>query len=82
MTQTSEGMAIICKRSQTKNAQSAHAKLQDRCPHSQAATSAQDILEQEITDFRLNATWKKGCALFLIAWKNKVMDFCKMLETQ
>jgi hypothetical protein len=73
-TLTFEGMVIVRKHSQTKNAQSVHAKLQDWCAHSQAATLARDILEQAIADFRLNGTWKKGCAPFLIAWKNKVMD--------
>jgi hypothetical protein len=29
---------------------------------------------QEIADLRPNAAWKKGCAAFLIAWKNKVID--------
>jgi hypothetical protein len=57
-TQTPEGMAIVCEHSQAKNAQSVWAKLQDRHAHSQAATLARDILEQEIADFRLEATWK------------------------
>jgi hypothetical protein len=72
---TSEGMVIVFEHSQTKNdGQSVHPNSQDRHAHSQAVTLAQDILEQEIIDFRLKATWKKGCAPFLIAWKNKVMD--------
>jgi hypothetical protein len=39
-TQTPEGMGIVCEHSQTKNAQSVWAKLQDRCAHSQGATLA------------------------------------------
>jgi hypothetical protein len=54
--------------------QSVHTKSQDRHTHSQAATLARDILEQENVEFRLDAAWKKGCAPFLIAWKNKIMD--------
>jgi hypothetical protein len=72
---TSEGMVITCEHSQSKNAQSVCTKKsQDLCAHSQAATLAQDILEQKIVEFRLGAAWKKGCAPFFMAWKKKVMD--------
>jgi hypothetical protein len=67
-------MVIVREHSKTKDAQQVFAKLQDRYAHSQAATLARDVLEQEILEFRIDATWKKGCVPFLIAWKNKVMD--------
>lgn len=50
------------------------AKLQARYAHSQAATLAQDALQLELSEMRLDTTWKKGCVAFLIAFKNRVMD--------
>jgi hypothetical protein len=72
--QSSEGMVIVWEHSQTKNAQALYAKLQSRYAHSQAATLAQDALEQELSDLHLDTTWKRGCVPFLVAWKNGVMD--------
>jgi hypothetical protein len=72
--QTQEGMTIVPEYSKTKDAQSMHAKLMERCEHSQATTLAQDALERELGELRLDATWKKGCAPFMVAFKNRVMD--------
>jgi hypothetical protein len=67
-------MTIVWEYSKTKDAQSVGAKLTERYEHSQAATVAQDALERELGELRLDATWKKGCAPFMVAFKNQVMD--------
>jgi hypothetical protein len=72
--QTQEGMTIGWEYSKTKDAQSVHAKLIERCGHSQAATLAQDAPERELGELRLDTTWKKGCVPFMVAFKNRVMD--------
>jgi hypothetical protein len=73
--QTQEGMTIVQEHSKTKDPQSVHAKLTECYEHSQAATLAQDALERgELSELRLDATWKKGCVPFMVAFKNRVMD--------
>jgi hypothetical protein len=72
--QTQEGMTIVWECSKTKDAQSVHAKLIERHKHSQAATLAQDALERELGELPLDTTWKKGCAPFMVAFKNGVVD--------
>jgi hypothetical protein len=54
--QTQEGMTIVREHSKTKDAQSVHAKLTERYEHSQAATLAQDALERELGELRLDTT--------------------------
>jgi hypothetical protein len=71
--QTQEGMTIVREYSKTKDAQSVHAKLIERHKHSQAATLAQDAPERELGELRLDATWKKGCVPFMVAFKHRVM---------
>jgi hypothetical protein len=35
---------------------------------------AQEVLERELGELRLDTTWKKGCVPFMVAFKNRVMD--------
>jgi hypothetical protein len=72
--QTQEGMPIVREYSKTKDAQYVYAKLIERYEHSQAATLAQDALERELGELRLNTTWKKGCVSFMTTFKNRIMD--------
>jgi hypothetical protein len=67
-------MTIVPEHSKTKDAQSVHANLTERHEHSQAATLAQDPLERELGELCLDATWKKGCVPFMVAFKNRIMD--------
>ena len=68
-------MVIVRERAKTNDAQTVRAKLQARCAHSQAATLVQDALQLvELSEMRLDTTWKKGCVAFLVAFKNRVMD--------
>jgi hypothetical protein len=79
--QSSEGMVIVREYSQTKDAQAVYTKLQARYAHSQAARLARDALEQELSEFCLDSTWKKGCVPFLVAWKNCVIDLENLRDT-
>ena len=67
-------MVIVRERAKTNDAQTVRAKLQARCAHSQAATLAQDALQLELSEMRLDTTWKKGCTALLVAFKKRVMD--------
>jgi hypothetical protein len=68
-------MTIVWEFSKTKDAQVVCAKLTERYKHSQAATLAQDALEPELSELRLDTTWKKGCVpSFMVAFKNRVVD--------
>ena len=60
----------MSEHTKSKDAQTAHAKLQARHAHSQAATLAQDALQLELSEMRLDT----GCVAFLVAFKNRVME--------
>jgi hypothetical protein len=73
-------MVIVREYSKTKDAQAVYKKLQERYAHSQAATIAQDALQLELSEMRLDTTWKKGCVPFLVAFKNRIMDLENLRE--
>lgn len=66
-------MVIICKYTKTKAAETVNAKLPARYGHSQAATLAQDALQLNLSEMRLDATWKKKCVVFLVTYKNCII---------
>ena len=67
-------MVLVWEHSSTKGAQIGYVALQPRYTHSQAATLAQDALKLKLLELCLDTTWKKGCAAFLFAFKNSIMD--------
>jgi hypothetical protein len=47
----------------------------------QKVENAQDALELELNELRLDTTWKKGCVPFLVAFKNRVVDLENLRDT-
>ena len=78
--QTSDGILLVRTHSDTGDATKVYSDLIDRYGKSTAAQLAATELEEDISTFRLDSTWKKTNLAFLIAWTTKILDLDLVLE--
>ena len=77
---TSDGILLVRTHSDTGDATKVYSDLVDRYGKSTAAQLAATELEEDISTFRLDSTWKKTNLAFLIAWTTKILDLDLVLE--
>jgi hypothetical protein len=71
---TPDGLLIIRNHSATGNATAAYSALVDRYGKSTAAELAATDIENDLIEFRMDASWTKTNSAFLQAWTNKSLD--------
>jgi hypothetical protein len=77
---TSDGSLLVCTHSEDGDATKVYSDLVDRYSKSTAAQLAASELEEEISIFRLDSTWKKSNLAFLVAWSTLILDLNLVLE--
>ena len=71
---TPDGLLIIRKHSGTGDASAAYSDLVERYGKSTAAELAANELENDLIEFRMDASWTKTNLAFLLAWTTKSLD--------
>ena len=71
---TPDGLLIIQKHSGTGDASAAYSDLVERYGKSTAAELAANELENDLIEFRMDASWTKTNLAFLLAWTTKSLD--------
>jgi hypothetical protein len=71
---TPDGLLIIRKHSDAGDATAVYSDLVDRCRKSAAAELAANKLENDLIEFRMDASWTKPNSAFLLAWTAKSLD--------
>ena len=72
--QTSDGVVFIRMHSSSGDATAVYKDLVDRYSKSTAAQLSAAELEQELSAFRLDDTWKQTNLMFLNSWATKILD--------
>jgi hypothetical protein len=76
---TSDGLVFIRIHSASGDATKVYSCMVDRYSKSTAALLAASELEEALSTFRLDSTWKKSCLAFLNTWTTKVLDLDNVL---
>jgi hypothetical protein len=76
---TSDGLVFIRIHSSSGDATAVYSAMVDRYSKSTAALLAASELEEGLSTFRLDSTWKKSCLAFMNTWTTKILDLDNVL---